>query len=353
MALVMIAGASFLFLTRETFGSGVADMVREGLQLSQAQIRDTDVMMQTFGATGLTGLVLLAPLLAVVTMAAVLGGVALGGFAFSPAAMAPKLSKLNPLKGLKRVFGVRGLMEVGKSLGKAGVVGGCGLLFLAWVKPSLMQLGAMPMGEAVGVSGVTVAGVLVMCSVSLLLIAAVDVPFQLWNHNKQLRMTRREVQDELKETEGRPEVRSRVRAMQQELARQRMLEQVPEADVVVTNPSHFSVALKYDEVRMKAPQVVASGMDLVAGRIRAIAEAHQVPIFEAPLLARALFWNTKPGQQIPPQLYMAVAQVLTYIYRLRAVAEAPDAVVPERPEVEVDPELARPAATRRPGRLDG
>ena len=165
-------------------------------------------------------------------------------------------------------------MEVGKSLGKAGVVGGVGLLFLMWVRPSLMHLGSMPMGEAIGVSGVTVAGVLVMCSVSLLLIAAVDVPFQLWNHNKQLRMTRREVQDELKETEGRPEVRSRVRAMQQELARQRMLEQVPDADVVVTNPTHFSVALKYDEVHMKAPQVVASGMDLVATRIRSIAEEH-------------------------------------------------------------------------------
>jgi flagellar biosynthetic protein FlhB len=176
-------------------------------------------------------------------------------------------------------------------------------------------------------------------SVGLLLIAAVDAPYQLWNHARQLRMTRQEVMDELKESEGKPEVRSRIRQLQQEVARRRMLADVPQADVIVTNPTHFAVALAYREGRNRAPVVLAKGTDHVAARIRALGAEHRVTFFEAPLLARALYWTTDIGQEIPSALYLAVAQVLTYVYRLRAVRSA-GGPEPERPTVQVDPRLA-------------
>ena len=177
---------------------------------------------------------------------------------------------------------------------------------------------------------------LVAC-LSLLVIAAFDVPFQLWNHAKELRMTRKEVQDELKETEGRPEVRSKVRSMQQEVANRRMLRDVPDADVIITNPTHFSVAIRYDEGNMSAPIVVAKGVDHMAAKIREIGELHNVVIFEAPPLARAIYWTTEIGQVIPEKLYIAVAQVLTYVMRLRAYNRG-EALYPDRPTVDVEDE---------------
>jgi flagellar biosynthetic protein FlhB len=182
--------------------------------------------------------------------------------------------------------------------------------------------------------------ILLVCSASLGLIALVDVPYQLWSHNKRLRMTRKEVIDELKETEGRPEVKSRIRQMQQERAKRRMLLAVPSADVVVTNPTHYSVALKYDEKRMRAPIVVAKGVDHMAAKIREIADVHKVPIFESPILARSLYATTDIDREVDPRLYTAVAQVLTYIYQLRRARTQPGAW-PDRPRIGLTEELTR------------
>jgi flagellar biosynthetic protein FlhB len=254
--------------------------------------------------------------------------------------MAPKFSKLDPIKGLKRVFGLRGLVETGKALAKAAVVGGCAFGFIAYASSSIFNLSLAPLTSAMSGAGTMVATTLLICSMSLVVVAMIDVPFQIWNHKKQLRMTRKEIEDEIKETEGRPEVRSRIRAMQQELADRRMLEDVGEADVLVTNPAHFAVALKYDEGQTGAPIVLAKGMDYLAERIREIAREHNVAFFEAPPLARALYWTTDVGKEIPAQLYLAVAQVLTYVYRLKAAMERRDAEWPDRPDIEVDEELA-------------
>jgi flagellar biosynthetic protein FlhB len=205
----------------------------------------------------------------------------------------------------------------------------------------------VPLTAAVGHAMELALLTLLIASLALLLIAGVDAPWQLWNHARQLRMTRQEIVDELKETEGRPEVRSRIRALQQEVAKRRMLADVPTADVVITNPTHFAVALRYAEGRHRAPVVVAKGTDLLAARIRELAAEHKVAIFEAPLLARALYWTTDIGREIPATLYVAVAQVLTYVYRLRAARTGP-APWPDRPTVEVDPALAeRPAGGLR------
>ncbi len=195
-------------------------------------------------------------------------------------------------------------------------------------------------------AGHLVAVTLIACSFGMLVVAMADAPFQLWSHHRELRMTRQEIREELKETEGRPEVRSRIRALQQQLASRRMMKAVPTADVVVTNPTHFAVALRYDDRRMRAPVVVARGVDHVAARIRELAGQHRVALFEAPLLARALYWTTNLNQEIPGPLYVAVAQVLTYVYRLKAAVQT-GSTLPERPDVQVDASLATPRRGRR------
>ena len=168
----------------------------------------------------------------------------------------------------------------------------------------------------------------------MLLIAAIDVPIQLWQHAKQLRMSRDEIKKEMKESDGSPEVKGKIRRMQQDLARKRMMADVPKADVIITNPTHFAVALRYDDQRNRAPIVIAKGTDLVAARIREIATENKVPIFEAPPLARVLYRSVDIGQEIPASLYTAVAQVLTYIFQLRAFSKG-QSIRPERPVIEV------------------
>jgi len=348
MAAVMIIGALALYAGQPRFGSFFIDLMTQGLSFDSNWLRYPEALTASLSRAGLAALAAFAPFLAAATVAAVLGGVAIGGWSFSAAPMAPKFSKLDPIKGLKRVFGLRGLVETGKAIAKAAVVGGCAFGFIAYASNSIFNLSLAPLASAMSGAGTMIATTLLICSMSLILVALIDVPFQIWNHNKQLRMTRKEVEDEIKETEGRPEVRSRIRSMQQELSDRRMLDDVAEADVLVTNPTHFAVALKYDEGQAGAPVVLAKGMDFLAERIREIARENHIAFFEAPPLARALYWTTDVGKEIPEQLYLAVAQVLTYVFRLKAATERPDAEWPDRPDIEVDEELAeRPQVGRR------
>jgi flagellar biosynthetic protein FlhB len=247
---------------------------------------------------------------------------------------------------------MRGLVEVAKALAKGVLIGGMALAYLLWVQERVIGLGVAPLGAALGDAGGMIIITLVVCSFGMLLIALADAPFQVWSHNRELRMTRQEIREELKETEGRPEVRSRIRALQQQLANRRMLREVPKADVVVTNPTHFAVALRYDDARMRAPVVIAKGVDHMAARIRDIAGRHRVAVFESPLLARALYWTTNLNQEIPGPLYVAVAQVLTYVYRVKAAVQT-GTPWPERPAVSVDAALAEPRSVRRHGRAAG
>jgi flagellar biosynthetic protein FlhB len=201
----------------------------------------------------------------------------------------------------------------------------------------LLQLGSEPSATSI-VHAFQICGkAFIALTAGLLIIAAIDVPIQLWQYNKKLKMTRQEIRDEMKESEGSPEIKGRIRQVQQEMARRRMMQEVPKADVVVTNPTHFAVALRYDENRMRAPIVVAKGADAIAARIREIAAEHNVTIFEAPPLARALHRHVEIGGEIPQTLYSAVAQVLTYVFQLRA-AKKGMAMMPERPNVELGAE---------------
>lgn len=346
MAAVMITGSLVFLAIKSQLGGHLLQLLRRGLSPDPALLHDPATMSKALGEAGLTTLAAFAPLLAALAIAAILGAVALGGLTLSADPLTPKLSKLSPLKGLKRMFGVKGLVEVGKALAKAGLIGGVAIGYLSLSAGDVLQLGLRPLRIEMADSGQLVATTLLICSLSLLLIALADVPFQLWNHQKELRMTRKEVQDEMKETEGRPEVRSRVRRLQQELSDRRMLEDLPTAHVIVTNPTHFAVALQYAEGEMNAPRVVAKGVDHMATRIRAIGGEHKILCFEAPLLARALYWTTEIGQEIPHQLYLAVAQVLTYVFRLKAAAENLGEW-PDRPVISVDEELAQQPKRRR------
>jgi flagellar biosynthetic protein FlhB len=246
-----------------------------------------------------------------------------------------KLERISPLKGIKRIFSANSLNELLKALAKFSIVALVAVAWLWYSVDEIAGLGREPV--AVGIAhALKVCGLsLLVVSSGLVLIAAVDVPFQLWQYQKKLKMTRQQVKDEFKDTEGRPEVKSRIRSLQQQIAMRRMMEELPNADVVVTNPTHFAVALKYDDATMGAPKVIAKGKDLIAKRIREIAAEHKVPMFSAPPLARALFRSTELGDEIPSQLYTAVAQVLAYIYQIGETLR-PGQAPPEPPTPEVN-----------------
>jgi flagellar biosynthetic protein FlhB len=347
MTVVMVIAAICAWVLGSWFVESAATLLKNGLSPDPVRIHDGNAALLTLAESGVSAMTILAPLLLVLPAAAILGGSAIGGFAFSLESIQPKLSKLSPLSGFKRMFGAQGLMELVKAVAKAGIVSACAIGVVYSMIPGILALGVADIGAAMSATGGMVVTMFLVCSASLGLIALVDVPFQIWNHKKRLRMTRKEVLDELKDTEGRPEVKSRIRQLQQELAHRRMLEEVPNADVVVTNPTHYSVALKYDETRMNAPIVIAKGIDHMAARIREIADENKVPIFEAPILARSLYATTALSQEIDPRLYTAVAQLLTYIFQLRRAAlhEVP---WPTKPAVDLMEELTKqgPEETR-------
>jgi flagellar biosynthetic protein FlhB len=262
------------------------------------------------------GLAALLPFLVAMSVIGAASMIVPGGMVLSAKAFAFKASRISPASGFKRMFSVKSLMELAKSIAKIVLIGGIATLALSGFLDELMALGALTLESAVAQSVQYVGLTLLMIGTSLVIVAAVDLPFQMAQHKKQLKMTKQEVKDELKDTEGKPEVRSRVRQLQHEISRRQMLTKVPEADVVITNPEHFSVALKYDANAMGAPVVLAKGADHMAFRIREIAAAHDVPQLAVPPLARAVYYAADVGQEIPGALYVAVAKVLAYVYQL-------------------------------------
>jgi len=261
---------------------------------------------------------IMLPFFVIMVLASVAGPLSMGSVTFSAQSMHFKWEKLDPIKGLQRVFAWRGVVELLKALAKFAVIGSVALVYLSHESSSYIGLGHEPVLQAVDHAGhLLIMGFLMLAS-SLILIAAVDVPFQLWDHQRQLKMTFQEIKDENKDTEGNPDVRGRVRRLQREMAQRRMMAEVPNADVIVTNPSHYAVALSYDpQSNVGAPVVVAKGADIIAMQIRRIANEHRVPVMEAPPLARALYHSTELKQEIPEGLYLAVAQVLAYVFQLK------------------------------------
>ena len=315
---LLLAASGGLLTLGPGLAQGLYDLMRNGLVLSRSMVTDPAMMYPVMVDTISQALWLLTPLMLLLVLAALIASTVLGGVNFSAQALAFRWDRLDPLKGLGRVFSPNGLMELGKALVKFLLVAGVAVLLLWHDAPGLVGLGNQALLPAIAQAGSLIGWGFLLLSATLVLIAAVDAPFQLWQHSKQLRMTRQEVRDESKETEGQPEIKGRQRALQREIARRRMMEEVPHADVVVTNPTHYAVALRYDQEGSGAPKVVAKGTELVAARIRELAADNGVPVHSAPPLARALYTHTRLGEEIPAALYVAVAQLLAYVYQIKA-----------------------------------
>jgi flagellar biosynthetic protein FlhB len=320
MSIMVVAAAALLLLGPYIIGA-LSTMMSHGFVLSRDEVFDTAAVFSRFRTALLEALNGLLPFFVLMTAVAIVTPLALGGWAFSTDQITPKLERLDPIAGLQRIFSARGLMELVKALAKFLVVAAFATGFFWLNMDEFLNLGREPLLQGLSHAAWLFGLAFLAMSLALVLIAAIDVPFQLWDHSQKLKMTLQEVRDEMKETEGRPEVRSRIRALQQEMAQRRMMEDVPTADVIITNPTHYAVALKYDPETMQVPVIVAMGRDLIAARIREIATDNEVEIFEAPPLARMLYAHGKIGQEIPGQLYYAVAQVLAFVFQLQRARE--------------------------------
>lgn len=273
------------------------------------------------------------PLLGVCVAAGFIAPLLMGGLRFSGQSLVPKLSRLNPISGLTRLYGPESLAELLKSLLRLVFVAGAVAVFVRGRIDALLGLLRQPLEQAISHGLGLTLHLLLYTAGALALLAAIDAPYQKWNYLRKLKMTREEVRREMKESEGSPEVKGRIRQMQMQLSQRRMMEAVPSADVVVVNPTHYAVALKYEGGRMRAPTVVAKGVDELAFRIREIGEQHRIAVVSAPPLARALYREGELGKEIPVRLYSAVAQILSYVYQLRAWRSGP---MPPMPPLEVD-----------------
>ncbi len=315
----MIGGSAALVAVGGSLAERMSAIMRNGLSFDTEALADPQMALSALAAAGIGAVQALLPIFAALVGAVLLASIALGGWNFSGKALAPDFSRLSPMSGLKRLFGLQGASELGKALLKCLAIGGVCAAVVAHDFREVMALGHMTPRAAIGHGAALLGRSFVWLCGSLALIAIVDVPLQLFQYKRALRMTRQELRDEAKENDGRPETKQRIRQVQQQMLRRRMMHKVPTADVVIVNPTHFAVALKYDPSKMRAPRVVAKGVDLVASNIRRIAEEHKVPIFEAPKLARALYRSTELDREIPAGLYVAVAQVLSYIFRIRTL----------------------------------
>jgi flagellar biosynthetic protein FlhB len=291
-------------------------MMHNMLDFGRADIASTTMMTDNLAEAAYDAVLTVVPFAAVVLLAALVSNVIVSGWNFSLKPLQGDFSKMDPIKGLGRMFNWKALVELAKAALKGGLIAGASvwMIWLQWEE--ILTLSVEPIESAMPHFGWITLYTFIAAAAAFALIAAVDVPFQLWTYHRDLRMTKEEVRQEHKETEGDPQIKARIRSLQREQARRRMMQAVPRADVVVTNPMHFAVALKYEENGMAAPQVVAKGSQLVAERIKEIARENRVPVVEAPPLARALHRHVEVGDTIPGTLFSAVAQVLAYVYQL-------------------------------------
>lgn len=336
--LILLAAALAMLVLGGFMGRQLTALLEWSFTIDRSHVYEADIVVRQLHEAMGRGLWTVLPFVLAMLVAALVAPVALGGWTFSFHPMAPKPEKMSPIKGLGRMFGPKALIELAKAIGKVTVVGvTAGTLFYLFYD-NFYAMTRAPLETAMA-EGIRLFFIFFfLLALSLLVVVAIDVPYQIYDHTQKIRMTKQEVKEEFKQTEGKPEVKQKIREQQQEMSNRRMMEKVPKADVVVTNPAHFAVALQYDQRSMRAPVVLAKGTDLVAGHIRRIAEENGIPIFQAPPLARALYYTTDLDQQIPGGLYFATAQVLAYVYQLQA-ADRYGRRKPERPEPEVPEDM--------------
>ncbi len=314
---IMLAGAGALLIFGGALAQEMMELMRMNFTLSREVILDQRNMGTFLLHSGQIALVAIQPVMITLLLAALIGPISLGGWLFAAGSMAPKFSRMNPGAGLKRMFSAKAIVELLKALAKFLIVLFVALAVLSSDIDDLMRIAHEPLEMAVIHSLQVVGWSTLWMACGLIIIAAVDVPVQLWESHKKLLMTKQEVRDEHKDQEGRPEVKQRIRQLQREMSQRRMMAAIPEADVVITNPTHYAVALKYDPDKGSAPVLLAKGSDFLALKIREIAVANDVLLLESPALARSIYYSTELEQEIPGGLYLAVAQVLAYVYQIR------------------------------------
>jgi flagellar biosynthetic protein FlhB len=300
----------------------ISSLLTESLSFTGADIQGPTAIQERFFDTGGDILLAMLPFLGFICLISLVGPGLIGGWAFNGELLFPKFERMDPLKGIARMFSMKGALELVKAIMKVGLVSAITFGVMSMVLDDLLTLPLQQIDDALTESGNMFLWCFIGFSSALLLVAGIDVPYQLWNHHKELRMTKQEVKDEMKESDGNPEVKMAIRRKQQEMTQSRMMSAVPGADVVITNPTHYAVALKYDHAKGKAPIVIAKGKDLIAAKIREIAKENGITVFSAPPLARALYASTDIDKEIPENLFVAVAQVLAYIYQLRRAIAA-------------------------------
>lgn len=320
-------------------------LARGGLQwMKQALQPDPGLLQQPdelFGHAGqllLAGMLVISPLLAIGLLASFVSPVLMGGLQWTNKSLVPKLDRMSPLAGIKRLYGGEAVAEFAKSLLRVLFVGAAGTLVMVSSMPLLRGLLHKPLETAIADGLQFALRLMLATAAAFFLLAVLDAPYQRWNWLRKLKMTREELKREHKESEGSPEVKGRIRQLQLQMSQRRMMQDVPTADVIVVNPTHYAVALKYQGDNMNAPVVVARGVDEVALRIRALAQQHRVAVVSAPPLARALYREGQLGKEIPVRLYSAVAQVLSYVYQLNDWRQGPAPVLPALQVQEFDPE---------------
>jgi flagellar biosynthetic protein FlhB len=351
---VLMTGGAALWAMASSLGQAMSGIVRGSLNFEPAIARDSAIVMSKLSGLFFDAALALAPFLILIAIAALAPPLLLRGWLFSTKAIMPDFKRLNPLSGIKRLLSSQGLVELVKSLAKVGLLGVVAT-WLIWSNlDAIFSLSLEAPDSAIAHMGDLIGKVFLLASGAMIFIVVLDLPYQLWSYYNKLKMTKEELRQEAKESEGDPHVKARIRAQQREMARRRMMAEVPTADVVVTNPTHYAVALKYSEGKMGAPRVVAKGADAVAAKIRELAAEHHVPLLEAPPLARALFRHTELGDEIPATLYAAVAEVLAYVFQLRHYQQAGGmypaipADLPVPPELDpavLDPAVLDPAGS--------
>jgi flagellar biosynthetic protein FlhB len=315
-AAVLMTATLFFSMLGEWFFHQMGKLFVNQFQFDRKVMDKAELLPALFGQSMLDGYLLILPIMLVLYVMAIISSGLTGGFIFSMQLISPKFNKLNPLSGLARMFGMKALIELAKSIGKFVIVGAILLLSVMHNIDDLLNLNRMDLGTAVRHAGEMIIDACFWMSMGLVLIAVADVPLQRYQVHKKLKMTKQEIKDEMKDAEGRPEVKAQIRRRQREMANNKMMAKVKDADVVITNPQHFAVALEYDPSADGAPMLIAKGTDDLARRIRESAKEEGIQLFEAPELARALYFTTKVDEPIPESLYHAVAQVIAYVFSL-------------------------------------
>ena len=335
VAAMSVGAVGFFTLMGGWLFNGMSQLFVSQLEFDRKITDKAELLPGLFAQAVVDAFLLILPLMLLMYFIAIASTVMSGGLVFSMGMVTPKFSKLNPMNGLKRIFGVKSLIELAKSIAKFVVVGGILLLQVSNHREELLNLANLDLNQAMAIAGKLIVDACFWLSMGLLLIALADVPIQQYQVHKKLMMSRQEVRDEMKDSEGRPEVKQKIKQRQREMANNKMMAKVKDADVVITNPQHFAVALSYDPNGEGAPILLAKGSDELARRIREEAQAHAVELFPAPELARALYFTTQVDEPIPEGLYHAVAQVIAYVFSLNqsyAAGEGllkPEPVVPE------------------------